>query len=911
MPQHTDSAARRPFRLLPRRSARAAAFGLATLLASVGARSAPAALAAEPPMQLGVVWSRYLGGAGLDHVARAVSDGADGVWVGGITDGPATWDTGDVTPVRIGPGGGKDAFVARVDGEGRLKLLVFIGGGGDEVLGGLSRTPDGGVVAAGTSGSADFPVTPGAAQTDTLGGTDGFVARLDAAGRLLWSTRLGGNQDDTISAAAVLSGGDVVVGGVTSSPDFPTVDPVQPSLQSSPGDDGFVAVVSPDGTTLELSTRLGGSRPDRVADVAVDSHDSIVAVGSTESADFPLLHPYQATYGGEGCDAGDAFVAKISWLAHAEVFATYLGGASEDASTSVAIDAADGILCAGVTGSTDDFPWTPGAYLPSPAFLNVFVARFTSDGSALTSCARFPFAEGWGPGLPCFNPQRSYPIRVDLDAAEHRWITGGLPFSGAGVCVLSADSSQRLLCASVGGSARNISSEVAFDRDGSALLAGYTESLDLPMRLDTFNGGIGDGFVSRLSTSQEPLTATITAAPASGPAPLAVTFSATASGGTGVYTFDWDFGDGSPHRTEPVAGNTYVLGGTYTATLTVTDSYGGSASASVAITVETVCAVGCTATVPLMTSALGASALEPVPFTATATPLSTCPFTPRVLWDFGDGTTSAEAETSHAYAAPGVYDWTLTVKLGDRSCQRHGTVTVTGLSTVSSLQIVPAAAHNPGLEGTLWRTDLTAVNLGASPAGLALVYATAAGSTLRAATVPAGGTVSWPDVLASLFGVDPGATSQGTLQIASDRPVALVARTYDETAAGTLGAAYPALGPQDAIPPGGTGTLPGLKSSVGFRTNLGLVNLGGSDAGVKVTLHDVSGLVLGTPLAFTVPAGRWLPVNDVFASAGAGSRDLAYATVEPLDGAAVWAYASVVDNGTGDPTMVPLVVQDP
>ncbi len=88
------------------------------------------------------------------------------------------------------------------------------------------------------------------------------------------------------------------------------------------------------------------------------------------------------------------------------------------------------------------------------------------------------------------------------------------------------------------------------------------------------------------------------------------------------------------------------------------------------------------------------------------------------------------------------------------------------------------------------------------------------------------------------------------------------------------------------------------------------MNLGGSDGQARVTLYAASGEVLGTPLVLSVPGGQWIPVNDVFARAGAGAQDLAYATVEVLTpGARVWAYASVVDNGTGDPTMVPMIVR--
>ena len=59
----------------------------------------------------------------------------------------------------------------------------------------------------------------------------------------------------------------------------------------------------------------------------------------------------------------------------------------------------------------------------------------------------------------------------------------------------------------------------------------------------------------------------------------------------------------------------------------------------------------------------------------------------------------------------------------------------------------------------------------------------------------------------------------------------------------------------------------------------------------------------------TVPPGGLVQVVDPFGVAGAGDRDLAFATVEVLTpGGLAWAYASVIDNRTGDPTIVPLEV---
>jgi hypothetical protein len=56
-----------------------------------------------------------------------------------------------------------------------------------------------------------------------------------------------------------------------------------------------------------------------------------------------------------------------------------------------------------------------------------------------------------------------------------------------------------------------------------------------------------------------------------------------------------------------------------------------------------------------------------------------------------------------------------------------------------------------------------------------------------------------------------------------------------------------------------------------------------------------------------VTRGSLNQIVDAFDLAGAGDQDVAFATVEvTTPGAVIWAYASVIDNRTGDPSIVPL-----
>src|SRR4029077_7721230 len=74
-----------------------------------------------------------------------------------------------------------------------------------------------------------------------------------------------------------------------------------------------------------------------------------------------------------------------------------------------------------------------------------------------------------------------------------------------------------------------------------------------------------------------------TGSPLSGAAPLAVNFDASTSTDANgdALTYDWDWGDGTPHGIGAKPTHTYVTPGTYTATVTVNDGRGGSSQATV------------------------------------------------------------------------------------------------------------------------------------------------------------------------------------------------------------------------------------------------------------------------------------------------------------------------------------------
>ncbi|MEW5987591.1 MAG: pectin acetylesterase-family hydrolase, partial [Chloroflexota bacterium] len=244
-----------------------------------------------------------------------------------------------------------DAFVAKVSADGSaLAYATYLGGTDEDFINGLAVDSLGRAVVVGETYSTDFPLA-NAVQAGHRGGlTEGFVARLDAAGSSLdFATYLGGADDDSANGVAVDTAGRVYVAGQTRSVDFPTVNAIQTTRQGTDAD-AFAAKFTASGTGLLYATYLGGSGRDGATSVAVNANGSAVVVGATASADFPVANPSQAAFaGGET----DAFVAKLSPNGAMLQYATYLGGSQFDWATSVALDGGGQAYAAGFADSAD------------------------------------------------------------------------------------------------------------------------------------------------------------------------------------------------------------------------------------------------------------------------------------------------------------------------------------------------------------------------------------------------------------------------------------------------------------------------------------------------------------------------------------------------------------------------------
>jgi hypothetical protein len=214
------------------------------------------------------------------------------------------------------------------------------------------------------------------------GAHDGTIVKLNAAGTArLYSTYLGGNGDDWVRGISLDSAGNAYVTGYTSSSNFPTVNPFQPSYGG--GYDGFVAKLSSSGSSLLYSSYLGGTGDDFARGIAADNNGKAYVVGYTSSSsNFPIQNALQGAYGG---GPFDAFVAKFDTTqsgAASLVYSTLLGDSGDDEAIAVAIDSTGDAYVTGSTTSTA-FPTQNPYQAANLGGNDVFVSEINPTDTAL------------------------------------------------------------------------------------------------------------------------------------------------------------------------------------------------------------------------------------------------------------------------------------------------------------------------------------------------------------------------------------------------------------------------------------------------------------------------------------------------------------------------------------------------
>jgi hypothetical protein len=401
-------------------------------------------------------YASYLGGNGDDEANGIAIDSSGNYYITGQSD-----STGGFPGGTNPSAGGYDSFVLKINSDGSVGYVTFVGGSFDDfgTAVAVTNSSPAMVYVAGITDSVDFPVTSGVIQAKsgnpgntkclspgTTCLTDGFVFELNSSGSVSYSTYLGGSNNDGAFGIATDTSGDAYVTGFTFSSNFPlSSSPLSSTLNpgntsSTVYEDAFVSVINPTGTQFIYSTFLGGANNDFGSSIAVDSGNNAYVAGTTSSANFPVsTGAYQTGCGTDGnCNANgtliysDAFVTKIAAGGSSLSYSTFLGGSSDDGGIAIALDGANNIYVTGVTSydntaalsKNDDFPTTHGSFepsygngtsTPSNTFSNGFVSELTPAGSGKSDLVYSSYLGG---------SNEDAGLGIAADSAGNAYVTG-------------------------------------------------------------------------------------------------------------------------------------------------------------------------------------------------------------------------------------------------------------------------------------------------------------------------------------------------------------------------------------------------------------------------------------------------------------------------------------------------------
>jgi Beta-propeller repeat len=297
--------------------------------------------------------------------------------------------------------------------------------------------------------------------------------------------------------------------------------------------------------TITYCTYLGGSGTTAITGVAVDSSDSLYVTGWTAALNFPIDNAVEASNQG----GVDVIVAKLNAAGTALIYATYIGGRSNDQGAGIAVDSLGQAYVTGMTSSSN-FPLVLSNRGGIGGTTTAFALKLNATGNTLlysgyiggtvydtgaaiavdTNFNAYVSGTTQSSNFPTLNPtQASFGGGVDVFITK---------LNSAGTITFSTF---------LGGSGNEEAGGIAVDSVGNIFVAGGTSSTNFPV-VSPCQGtlaGSEDAFVTKIGFAG------------------AVAFS-TYLGGSG----------GSPQQASAIAldsaGNPYITGVTTSSNFPVT-----------------------------------------------------------------------------------------------------------------------------------------------------------------------------------------------------------------------------------------------------------------------------------------------------------------------------------------------------
>lgn len=442
--------------------------------------------------------SSFLGGYGDDFGTVVRTDYAGNVYVVCQTNSA---DFPIKTPLQSSLRGTSDITITKLTADcSSIVWSTYLGGSNWDGWPGLGVDSAGEVFVIGYTYSTNFP-TLNPYQANLQGGSDLFLCKLSTTGALVYSTYLGGTGNEWWGRVGVDRNGCAIVAGLTTSSDFPTANPVDPSYNG--GDDIVVSKFSADGQSLVYSTYLGGSSVEENHGMTVGPDGSAFVTGYTGSADYPTS---PSAYG-KSLNSGsfDCYVTKIDPNGSL-AYSTLIGGSSFDDGMGIFVDQTGHAYGGGATSSSD-YPLVNSYDTTRYTSACGHLFKLSPNGDSLLYSAIVGGNDSWSivSDVAADDSGRivavlaTYSAELPMKHAFDSIYRG----EGDGAFFMFDKTGKRLEFSTyLGGLDNDELRSITVGRDGSIYCTGHVSSWDFPMLNafdSTFGYGGGDAVLIRFS----------------------------------------------------------------------------------------------------------------------------------------------------------------------------------------------------------------------------------------------------------------------------------------------------------------------------------------------------------------------------------------------------------------------------
>ena len=341
-----------------------------------------------------LTFSTLIGGENVDRAFAVALDEQGNAYVQGITNSPDFPVTADAfQPTKNGPVWNTsmssaditfqdsfDLFITKINvKDAKIEYSTFFGGETMDTTEGTIDVDKNGIIYFGGYTSALLlNVTENAFQKEFQGKNDAFLTVLDPVNKkLVYSTYVGGEDDDIGGEVVVSDDGYLYYVGDTWSKQFPVSDNAyQKEFKGAGNDalggDAYIIKMNTTDWSIIYSTYFGASGDDGIGDLEIDEEGNLYLLFSTESTDFPITDdayqleknglPYGPATFDNDYPTFDSAVVKFSEDGSKVLYSTYFGGSSGEQAFGFALNQGGFVLF--IRTYSNDMFVTDDAYQP-------------------------------------------------------------------------------------------------------------------------------------------------------------------------------------------------------------------------------------------------------------------------------------------------------------------------------------------------------------------------------------------------------------------------------------------------------------------------------------------------------------------------------------------------------------------